>query len=263
MTLKEQIQAEANVYGTWLRIPHPNLVEILGRSGFDFLHIDMEHGPIGMHELDSMLLAAKATGIPAMVRVPQVEESIIGKALDLGATGVVVPRVNNAHDALEAVNAAFFAPLGQRGLGGACRANDFGKSSFQQFAEEANRQTVLALQIETKEAVERIDEILEVSADATDVYFIGPADLSQSLGVPGQFDNPLLIETIQWVTKRIQKRGKKVGIHLPNPALAPRFAELGIHYFTSSFDLGIVSEGAKLMLQKLKQQPQSRDTIQY
>lgn len=252
-TFKQQLQSDDFAYGTWVRIPHPTMVEILGRSGLDFLHLDMEHGPIGTAELDSLLLAAKATGTPTLVRVPQLDESLIGRVLDQGAWGVVVPKINDAKDALTAVRAAYFAPIGQRGLGGACRANDFGSSSFQQFSVEANVKTILVLQIETKEAVERIDEIMEVSAEAADLYFIGPADLSQSLGVPGQFDDPLLQETIQWVVKRIKKRGKAVGIHLPNPSMLQQYADLGIRYFTSSFDIGIVSEGAKGLLKAMQQ----------
>jgi 2-keto-3-deoxy-L-rhamnonate aldolase RhmA len=253
MTFKQRLQSDASLYGTWVRIAHPTMVELLGRSGFDFLHIDMEHGPIGNAELDAMLLAAQATGTPALVRVPQLDSSLIGRALDLGAAGVVVPRINDAKDALAAVQAAYFAPVGHRGLGGACRANGYGATSFQEFAAEANGKIVLALQIETKQAVEQIDEILEVSAAATDLYFIGPADLSQSLGVAGQFDHPLLQETIQWVVKRIKKRGKAVGIHLPNPSMVQQYADLGIQYFTSSFDIGIVSDGAKGLLKAMQQ----------
>ena len=252
-TFKQQLQSAEFAYGTWVRIPHPTVVEILGRSGFDFLHIDMEHGPIGMGELDALLLAAKATGTPTLVRVPQLDESLIGRALDLGATGVMIPKINDAKDALAAVQSAYFAPIGQRGLGGACRANDFGASRFQQFSVEANAKTALVLQIETKQAVERIDEILAVSAAATDLYFIGPADLSQSLGVAGQFDDPLLQETIQWVVKRIKKHGKAVGIHLPAPSMLPQYADLGIRYFTSSFDIGIVLNGAKGLLKAMQQ----------
>ncbi|MBL0385661.1 hypothetical protein JJB07_03270 [Tumebacillus sp. ITR2] len=253
-TFKQQLLSGNSLYGTWLRIPHPTIVEIIGRSGFDFLHLDMEHGPIGNNEVDTLLLAANATGTPTLVRVPHVDESLIGRVLDLGATGVIIPRINGAKDAQAAISAAFFAPMGQRGLGGACRANGYGAVGFQEFATQANDTTNLILQIETKQAVERIDEILEVSAAAVDLYFIGPADLSQSLGVPGQFDDPLLQETIQWLVKRIKKRGKEIGIHLPHPSMRQHYADLGIRYFTSSFDIGIVSEGAKSLLKACKQE---------
>ncbi|MCX7569439.1 aldolase/citrate lyase family protein [Tumebacillus sp. DT12] len=253
-TFKQRLRSEEKLYGTWVRIAHPVIVEVLGRSGLDFLQIDMEHAAIGTGELDRLLLAAKATGVPTMVRVPELGESVIGRALDLGATGIVVPRINSAEEAQQAVHAAFFAPVGQRGLGGACRANDYGAASFRQYAAEANERTTLILQIETKEAVERIDEILDASAAATDLYYIGPADLSQSLGVAGQFDDPLLQETIRWVARRIQKRGKAVGIHVPNPSMIPLFAEWGIRYFTGSFDSGLLAEGAKGWLHAMKQQ---------
>ncbi|MGZ4032601.1 MAG: HpcH/HpaI aldolase family protein [Tumebacillaceae bacterium] len=250
--MKERLQAGEMLYGTWVRIPHPVVVEVLGRSGLDFLHIDMEHAAIGTGEIDRLLLAAKTTETPAIVRVPGLDEAMIGRALDLGAAGVIVPKINSGDDAKRAIQAARFHPLGLRGLGGACRADGYGSMSFEQFASTANRSTLLALQIETKQAVERIDEILEISGEAVDVFYIGPADLSQSLGVPGQFDDPLLRETIQWVVKRIQKKGKAVGIHVPSLEMVKSFTDLGIRYITCSFDLGLLSTGAKQLAQLLK-----------
>lgn len=251
-TIKQRVQAGEPLYGTWLRMAHPVVVEVLGRSGFDFLHLDMEHGAIGIHELDHLLLATKAVCAPTIVRVPGLSETQIGLALDLGADGVIVPKINNGDDAKRAIQAACFYPLGQRGLGGACRADQFGHFKPQEFTAHANETTVLALQIESKEAVERIDEILEVSGDAVDVFYIGPVDLSQSLGVPGQFEDPLLRETIQWVVKRIRKRGKIVGIHAPNPASIPEFVEMGISYFTCSMDINLLASGAQNLIDMLK-----------
>lgn len=250
--LKQRLQAGEPVFGTWVRIAHATVVEVLGRSGFDFLHLDLEHGPIGIHELNHLLLAAKSVGAPAIVRVPGLNETQIGLALDAGADGVIVPKINNGDDAKRAIQAARFYPLGQRGLGGACRADQFGQWELQAFTAHANETTVLALQIESKEAVERIDEILEVSGDAVDVFYIGPVDLSQSLGVPGQFDDPLLRETIQWVVKRIHKRGKTVGIHAPNPTMIPEFVEIGISYVTSSMDISLLASGAQSLIDLLK-----------
>jgi 4-hydroxy-2-oxoheptanedioate aldolase len=251
--LKERLAAGETVYGTWLRIPHPTVMEVLAKSGFDFIHVDLEHGPIGTESLDHLLLAAKAGGVPAVVRVPGLDATKIGSALDMGAKGVIVPQVNSREEAELAIRASRFYPQGLRGIAGDCRADGFGAGYFTDFAAEANRETLLALQIESKEAVERLDEILEVSRESVDVLFVGPADLSQSLGVPCQFDNPLLLDTICQVTEQIRSFGKAVGIHAPTIELAREFSGMGIQYITTSFDIRFLLAGAKDCIHKLRE----------
>lgn len=250
--LKERLRSGETVLGTWLRIPHPMVMEVVGRSGFDFVHLDMEHGPIGTGELDHLLLAAKAIGIPAVVRVPGQEGTLIGRTLDMGAAGVIVPQVNSGEEAERVIKAGRFYPEGVRGLGGACRADHYGGYSFQEFAASANANTLLAIQIESKEAVDNLDEILEVSKQSIDVFFVGPADLSQSLGVPGQFHAPVLWETIRSVIKRVRAQGKAVGIHAPDVGLIKELTEMGIQYITYSFDIGFLAEGAKEAVRKAR-----------
>ncbi|BCJ85480.1 HpcH/HpaI aldolase family protein [Effusibacillus dendaii] len=252
--IKERLQAGETVIGTWVRIAHPTVIEVLGRAGFDFLHLDMEHGPIGTAELNQLLLACKYMGIPSIVRVPGQDGTIIGRTLDMGASGVIVPQLHNGEEARRIIEAARFYPQGLRGIGGACRADSYGQADTVSFLASANRETILALQVETKQAVERLDEILEVSQDAVDVYYMGPADLSQALGIPGKFDDSLLWETIQWVTKRVRSRGKAVGIQCPDIRLIPQLQEMGIQYITCSMDIGLLSAGAESMLQTIKNQ---------
>lgn len=253
--LKERLRAGETAVGTWLRIPHPVVMEVVGRSGFDFVHIDMEHGPIGTGELDHLLLAARASNIPAVVRVPGQEGTMIGRTLDMGAAGVIVPQVNTGEEAERVIKAARFHPQGLRGLGGACRADQYGGISFQKFAASANEDTMLAVQIESKEAVDHLDDILNAAQQSVDVFFIGPADLSQSLGVPGQFTAPVLWETIRSVVKQIRSRGYTVGIHTPDARLIKELTEMGIQYVTYSFDIGFLAEGAKEAVRKVRRFP--------
>ena len=250
--LKERFRNGEILYGTWVRIPHPTVIEVLSACGLDTIHIDMEHGPIGTDDLNNLLLAAKSVGIPVMVRVPGQDATKIGRTLDMGADGVIVPQVNTVEEVKRVIEAARFYPQGNRGLGGACRADGYGKFSIAEFAPIANEQTLLAVQIESKQAVDHLDEILEVSRDAVDIFYIGPADLSQSLGIPGQFANPLLDKTIERIVSRVLAHGKIAGIHASESQMVKKYTAMGIHYVTSSFDVGFLSAGAKAMISELK-----------
>jgi 2-keto-3-deoxy-L-rhamnonate aldolase RhmA len=248
--LKERLRNGEVLFGTWVRIPHPSIIEALGTCDLDFIHIDMEHGPIGTHDVNPLLLAAMAVGIPAMVRVPGVDAAVIGRTLDMGACGVIVPQVNTVEEVKRVIEAARFYPLGHRGLGGACRADGYGKYGMAEFSAMANDHTLLAVQIESKQAVDHLDEILEVSKDAVDLFFIGPADLSQSLGIPGQFTHPLLQETIEKVIRKVCAKGKIAGIHVADPQQAKQYRAMGVRYVSCSFDIGLLIAGAKTLLRE-------------
>lgn len=245
--LKETLASKGAVFGTWIRIPHPMAVEAIASAGFDFVHLDQEHGPIGTAELDQLILAAKASGIPAVVRVPGKDGTRIGRALDLGAEGVIIPHVTSGEDVRSIVRAGRFHPAGMRGVAGGCRADGYGTLPFVEVSEAAERRLILAVQIESKEAVERLDEILDASGDSVDVFYIGPADLSQSLGIPCQFDHPLLNETIRRITERLRARGKTVGIHAPTMAHGVEYAKMGIRYITCSMDIVLLASRAEAL----------------
>jgi 2-keto-3-deoxy-L-rhamnonate aldolase RhmA len=170
----------------------------------------------------------------------------------MGAAGVILPQINDGREAVQVIQAARFYPLGLRGLGGACRADGYGRLGMETLISTANRETLLVLQIETKEAVEHLDEILDLSGDAVDVFYIGPADLSQSLGVPGKFDDSLFQRTLQWVVKRVRSRGKIVGIHAANPQSAQAYAAMGFQYINCAMDITILSQGARELTERLK-----------
>ena len=245
--LKETLASKNAVFGTWIRIPHPMVVEAIASAGFDFVHLDQEHGPIGTAELDQLILAAKASGIPAVVRVPGKDGTRIGRALDLGAEGVIIPHVTSGEDVRSIIRAGRFHPSGMRGVAGGCRADGYGTLPFVEVSEAAERRSILAVQIESKEAVERLDEILDASGDSVDVFYIGPADLSQSLGIPCQFDHPLLGETIRQITERLRARGKTVGIHAPTVTHGVEYAKMGIRYITCSMDIVLLASRAEAL----------------
>jgi len=184
--LKQRVASGAFVIGTTVNAPAPALVEAAGWAGFDYVVIDGEHGSIGLRECEEMVRAAEAAGVPAIVRVPTNAPHVIQGFLETGVIGIQVPQVNSAAEAERAVASAHYAPRGRRGLAGS-RPVHFAidRTLAEQVAASADR-TVVIVQAEDVAAVPAIAEICAV-ADL-DALFIGPADLSQSLGLPGQLD---------------------------------------------------------------------------
>lgn len=176
-TLREKILTGTAV-GTFLGVPTAMSAEIVARAGWDLVCIDAEHGGMGLETIDSMIRGAEAAGVPAIVRVPEVGPEI-ARVLDLGATGILVPRVESADQAAEVVDRARFTPLGSRGAGPG-RASGYGYA-IPEYVRSANDRIVVAVQIETAAGLANVAEITAVSG--IDVVFIGPIDLSVSLGV--------------------------------------------------------------------------------
>lgn len=186
MTLREQLAAPGSrlLTGPFLSVPAPMVVEIACASGPDFVCIDMEHGPIPSDTGENMVRAAAVHGVPALVRVPGAEPVAIGQALDWGATGVLVPRVNSAAEAQAAVHAARFPPEGHRGAGPG-RSSGYGRNISEAIA-AGRRDTVVALQIETVAALDHLEAIAAVPG--VDLLFIGPGDLGLGLHAAGRGD---------------------------------------------------------------------------
>lgn len=177
-SLREKIRSGTAV-GTFLGVPTAMAAEITARAGWDFVCVDSEHGGMNLEAIDSMIRGAEAAGVPSIVRVPEVGQDI-ARVLDLGATGVLVPRVETAAQAAEVVDRSRFAPQGSRGAGPG-RASQYGYA-IGSYVESANDQIVVAVQIETATGLANVAEI--AATPGVDVVFIGPIDLSVSLGAP-------------------------------------------------------------------------------
>ena len=170
-------------------IPSPQIVEMLGKLGFDWVLIDGEHGTLSPESMELMIMAAEASGLTPIVRPASSSPEAILHALDRGALGIQVPHVNTAGEARRVVQAARYHPLGSRGLAAGTRAGNYGFGlALSDYAQQANRETLVCIQLEEVEALRNLDEILQV--DGVDVFFIGPSDLSQSMGYPGRTDAP-------------------------------------------------------------------------
>jgi 2-keto-3-deoxy-L-rhamnonate aldolase RhmA len=233
-------QGEA-VIGTWINISGPPIIEIIGRSGFDFLLIDGEHSPFTEAELRDTLIACDNTPAETLVRVRANEEPRIKLALDLGADAVLVPMVNTADDARRAVKAAKYPMLGGRGIG-PWRASGY-YQDFDNYIATANDTTALIIQIEHKDAVEAIDDIIAV--EGIDAIFVGPADLSASLGHGTNTGNADTVAAIERVADACRAKGMPMGIDCLNAEHITRWSSLGFRIFTFGADFVYLDEGAR------------------
>jgi len=182
--MKAKLLAGEPVFGVSIMIPSPQLVEMLGAFGFDWVLLDCEHGTLTLESVELMAMAAEASGMTAIARPATRSADHILQVLDRGVMGVQVPHVNTAEDAREVVRAVKYHPDGQRGLAAGTRAAVYdAHGTMTEYVRHANEQTLIAIQLEEREAIDNLDELLQV--DGIDVFFVGPSDLSQSMGHPG------------------------------------------------------------------------------
>lgn len=239
------------VLGPFSKTSDPAFVEVMGHAGMDFVILDLEHGPNSVQTLQNLIRAAELSELLPIVRVKEDRMSVIGEVLDIGAGGVQVPQVTTASQAREIVERAKFAPVGMRGVCRFVRAADY--SSMDRFAyfQEAN-EALVVLQLEGLEAIGNVEEILGVSG--VDIIFIGPYDLSQSLGVAGQIDHPDVVARMKQITALCQAKGVSVGTFTDTIEGAQRWIAAGIAYVSYSVDVGLFTDQCRHVVSKLRQQ---------
>jgi 4-hydroxy-2-oxoheptanedioate aldolase len=218
--------------GTFAAIPHPVAIEVVAQAGPDFVCIDWEHSQIGRERIEDLIRAADVHRVPAMVRVPGHGPEAIAAVLDAGAAGVLVPRVSTAAQARAAVAATRYPPLGERGVGPG-RAAAYGYR-IPDYLAKANDAISLAIQIETAEGLENIAEI--VAVDGVDVIFIGPGDLSVSIGALGPGGKDKLDEAIKAIGRIARAAGRTVGLFRPSTEDISNWSALGITFFVLASD---------------------------
>jgi 2-keto-3-deoxy-L-rhamnonate aldolase RhmA len=234
--------------GPWLSIPHPMVVEMLAQTGPDFLLIDGEHAPIAPQTLPLLLPAADQQDLPVIYRVAWNRIELIKAALDSGVSGLMVPMVNSAAEAAEAIAAAKYPPMGKRGMG-AWRASNY-YSDDGAYVARANKGTLMVLQIETKEAIRDVEAIAAVPG--IDALFIGPADLSQSLGLASSEPKPELRKAYAQVMKAAQRNGIAAGIDVVSPDYAQIYREIGFTLMTFGADSGFMIEAGKASIKNFR-----------
>lgn len=232
-TLRQRVLAGEMLLGTFVMLGSPPAAEITARAGFDWLLIDLEHGMVGDDHLLPMLLALKGTDVTPIVRVESGTRARVGRVLDLGAEGVMVPQVHSPEEAAEAAAWLRYQPGGQRGVALFTRGLTYGTGGHAAVA--ARHEDLLGIvQIESRRALGSVEEIAAI--DGVDVLFVGPTDLSHALGIPGQVEDPRFEAAISRVALAARKHGKAAGVLLWGPADAARYAALGYTFLAISSD---------------------------
>jgi len=214
--VKQKIRRGELTIGSWICLAHPTIAEIIAKSGPDWIVIDMEHTTITVADIEPLIQVIEANGVVPLVRLPDNDPILAKKVMDIGAYGVIVPMVNTVEEAQKAVASIKYPPQGIRGVG-LYRAQEFG-SSFDEYKDTANDQSIVIVQIEHKDGVENIEGITKV--EGVDGVFIGPYDLSCSLGVSGELDHPLVQEARDKVVAQAKKAKIALGTHVVHPDIA-------------------------------------------
>lgn len=248
-TMKAKLAAGEPAFGLSIMIPSPQVVESAAGMGFDWVMIDCEHGTVALETMELMVMAAEVSGVTPIVRPRTNSPGDILQCMDRGALGVQVPHVNTAEQARAAVAAVKFHPMGARSLAVGTRASRYGfGGSMTEFVKSANESTLVCIQIEDEEALPNLDEILKV--EGVDVFFIGPSDLSQSMGFPGNPKAPAVAKAIDAALAKIVAAGKTPGMPASAEAVQGVLAK-GVRYIYTHLPL-ILGAGAKAYFEAAK-----------
>jgi 4-hydroxy-2-oxoheptanedioate aldolase len=209
--IKDSLEKRGTAIGTWVQMRSPEICELAGASGFDFVIIDMEHGSFGLESAVEMVRAVQTSGAAPMIRLPGKSDEEIKKALDTGALGIVIPGIRTGVEATQVINAARYEPAGKRGACHLIRATMHGSIEWKKYNEWASRNTLVWILIENTDAVMNIDSIL---AGGVGAIMLGPFDLSVSMGLNGDIYHPKVTEALEGVTKAAVENGVEVIVPL-------------------------------------------------
>ena len=243
-TLKRKLESGAFALGTFNLIPSSPVVNVIGCAGFDFVVIDAEHGPIGMEAAEGLIRAAEIEKMSPIIRVSENQPALILRALDIGAHGVQIPQISNRAQAQQAVQYAKYYPLGERGFSPFTRAGAYSLEKSLTHTVEANKNTMVVLNVEGVEGINNLGDILTVAG--VDVIFLGPYDLSQSVGKPGAVDAPEVVACIRSCAEKIRSAGKIAGCFARDLDMMKMLVDCGYQYITYLVD-------ATILLQALEQ----------
>lgn len=212
-SLKSKLNSGIKTIGSWITLGHPAIAEILAANGYDWLVIDLEHTTISIREAGELIRIIDLCGVTPLVRLTSNNPDQIKRLMDAGAGGIIVPNVNNAQDALKAIQAIYYEPNGKRGVGIA-RAQGYGKS-FKSYLEWQKENSIVIVQIEHRDALSNLESIF--STPGIDGFIIGPYDLSCSLGIPGEFERSEFKQAINLILNTAIKMKIISGLHIVEP----------------------------------------------
>ena len=240
-SFKAAMDSDKGALGPFMICTDPAMVEAAGHAGYDFVLLDMEHGTTTFETLPNLIRAANVSGVCPVVRVPRGTDIWIDQALDVGAGAVMIPHIDTAEQARAAVSAAKFSPVGSRGTCRFVRSAGFGAIPGSEYFSKA-QETVVIVQAEGKKAVENLDEILDVPG--IDVVFVGPYDLSSSLGHVGEINHPEVIECIKGIIAKASAKGVKIGCFADTVEGGKKWRDLGVKFIGYGCDFDIFTRAA-------------------
>ena len=243
-TLKARLREGETVLGTELTdCLSIEVSQLLFEAGFDFFFVDTEHGVAGYERIQNLCRAGRSAGVTPIVRVTDNEYFLIARTLDVGATGIIVPRISSAEVAWAVLESMKFSPEGRRGFGLRGIITDFQPMDVAEAMESANRETLAVLQIETKEGLECVEDI--ALTPGVDVLLIGPVDLSISLGIPGRFESALFWEAFERTLSACRRANIAVGIAFADMGLLVECAKRGARFLSYGNDMTVLLKGYK------------------
>jgi 2-keto-3-deoxy-L-rhamnonate aldolase RhmA len=249
--LKAKLARGEAVWGTFIfEYGSPAVPRIMKAAGWDYILIDTEHASFGMETVGNLLHVAAAVGLPAVVRVPEVQRSLLCRPLDAGALGVMVPRVESRVQAEQIVKYTRYFPMGDRGVALGTAHNAYQMVNGKRFIREANAELLIIVQIETQRGMERLDDILSVPG--LSVAYLGPHDLSTSMGRPGDVGHPRVVEAITAFLHGCKRHGVIPGIWVDSIQDGRAWARRGARFMTYGADFSMVMERSKMVLESLR-----------
>lgn len=252
MNLKKRLKNGEVVFGTFVKFPSPQMVEMLGYAGLDFVILDMEHSLISFTEAENLMRAAAVSGMDVIVRVPSAQEEHVLHALDAGAQGVQVPGLTTAEEAAEVISWGKYYPHGVRGLSFAQRSARFGFiQDKDQYIREKNEESLFSIHIENKEMVGEIDKLCQ--NPYADVLFVGPMDMSQSYGVPGNPGSPDVQAAVRKVADAAKGSEKAAGIFVTGKEAMDKYIDMGMQYIVYASDQAFCASGTRAYMDMVKQ----------
>jgi 2-keto-3-deoxy-L-rhamnonate aldolase RhmA len=232
------------------QIRSPEIASAFGAAGFDWAFVDTEHGGFGIETVQDFCRVANLIDLAPIVRVADMQYALVARALDCGAQGIIFPRVESPELLAQAVRWTRFPPEGVRGYGLGGPQLAYRQHTFADVIEFMNANTLVVLQIETVAAFEARDKLLSVPG--IDAVLIGPADLSISLGIPGNFEHPLMVETIEGIRDSCLRHGIAPGVHFRSAALAKFWQQRGMLFLSCGNDISFLYEKAAKVVEHLR-----------
>jgi len=246
--LKQKLNNNSVYKGTFLSLGSPVASEIISKSGFDFAILDLEHGVGNEKDILAQLQAFESGTAAPVIRVEGNSHERVHRVLDMGAEGIMFPRIKTVAQAQTAIDALRYAPEGLRGVAKMVRATNYGLNWDEYYTNQKN-DILGIIQVETEEILSCVDEVAEI--EGVDILFVGPMDLSMALGVFGQFDHPKFLNALKLTSEAARKSGKLCGILLTNPDQLTKYYQLGYRFFTLGADLSFINQGAISTVKRL------------